>query len=248
MTDKMIPIRGYFKVERIIDGKVVDTYEDKNTVMARIPQLFAGMASGYYTENLDKYMIGCIAVGTGGTRLDTLDNEVPKLVRDNRTMLFSEFDFWNTPTQISEGQPPVSDKNKLVYQTSFNVPTRGDNGENTATPAPIEVQNEGATYPHTDWTPDNYRGTPAVLPEDGVIGTMSLQQNVIQYNIVMGQYAGNNDNDSARGYTEAGLYLKLNEDIYSTGNPLGTLFSMKTFPPQWKTSECSLRIEWKLFF
>lgn len=256
MNDKMTPIRGYFKIERIEDGKVVDTYEDKNTVMVRIPQLFAGTVSGNFTKKLEENVIGCLSLGTGGTRIDTLGNVVPKEVRSDRTMLFSEHDFWNTPTQIAEGQPHVADKYKWVYQTSFDVIAHGDLGHNTSFMSDIEVKNQGTTFPHTNWVPDNYRNTtpPASDPE-GLIGRMSLQQNVIQYEYTLGQFAGNADDDVAIPYTEAGMYLKLDADTKLDdfgdpiiGNPLGTLFSMKSFPEQWKNSTCSLRIEWKLFF
>ncbi len=256
MLDKLRPIRGYFKIEKIVEGEVVDTYEDKNTVMARIPQLFAGTVSGNFTQNLSEHVIGCFSLGTGGTRYDTLGNEVPKLVRDDRIMLFSEHDFWNTPTQIEEGQPEVIDKFKRVYQTSFNIINNGDLGHNTSFLTPIEVSNQGTTFPHTNWVPDNYRdySTPA-QDADGLIGRMSLQQNVIQYEYTLGQFAGNADDDIAIPYTEAGMYLKLNADTKLDGNddpilgnPLGTLFSMKAFPPQYKNSTCSLRINWKLFF
>ena len=250
MTDKLTPIRGYFKVDKIVDGEVVDTYEDNNTIMARIPQAFAGIASGYHTLNLEEYSIGCISFGTGGTRFDTLQNEVPKEVRNDRTMLFSEFDFWNTPTQIEQSQPTIPDKYKNVYQTSFGVVPKGDIGGNTAFMEAFNVSDEGSTFPHTDWVPDNYRGSPLGVADDrnGVVGAVSLQSNVIFYSVTMGQFAGNSDTDKAVAYTEAGLYLKLGKDVDAVGNPLGTLFSMKTFPPQWKNSTCSLKIEWKLFF
>lgn len=261
MIDKMRPIRGHFKVDKIVDGEVVDTYEDKNTVMARIPELYAGMVSGNYTQDLDLYSIGAIAIGTGGTRIDELGNEVPKIVRDTRSMLFSEHDFWNTPTQIAQDQPAVLDKNKLVYQTTFGVVPRGDTGQNTAFATPIEIKNEGTTYPHgpcvekptnPEWTPCDYRGPARAAASgeaaDGVTGEISLQANVIYYSVTIGQFTANNDDDSAIGYSEAGLYLKLGRDTEAEGNPLGTLFSMKTFPQQWKNSTCSLKIEWRLYF
>lgn len=262
MQDKMIPIRGYFKVDKVVDGEVVDTYEDKNTVMARIPQLFAGMASGNYTLNLQEYRIGCIALGTGGIRQDTLGNDVLKEVRDDRTMLFAEHDFWNTPIQEQEEQPVVFDKYKHVYQSSFDVIARGDLGLNTTYSTPIEVQNRGPIYPAgggpaLNWIPDPlvYRDDSILADEDQLSGAISLQQNMIEYTFTLGQFAGNAEDDTARGYSEAGLYLVYGADTKLDeagdpiiGNPLGTLFSMKTFPSQWKNSTCALKITWKLFF
>jgi len=251
MQDKMIPIKGYFKIEKIKDQKVIDTYEDKNTIMARIPELFAGMSSGYFQANLDKYTIGCIALGTGGSTIDTLGNEVPKAVRDNRQMLFSEYDFWNTPNQISQGQTPILDKNKYVYQLSFYNEPRGDLNQNISTSADLLLSNEGSTYPHTDWVPDTYRSTPYSYVTDnqhGLTGNMNLRQNAITYTFTLGQFTGNNSDNTAKAYTEAGLYFNLGKDADIIGKPLGTLFSMKTFPSQFKTSDCALRITWRLFF
>lgn len=258
MIDKMKPIKGYFKVDKIVDGEIVDTYEDKNTVMARIPQLYAGQASGKFKRDIDQYVIGCFALGTGGTRTDTLGNEVIKTVRDDRNMLFSEFDFWNTPTQITEGQPAVPDDKKLVHQVTFEVAPDGDNGLNPSFLQPWSRVNYGDNSVHTDWIPDPavYRNTvPPVDDDHAIVGEVSLQQNVIEYNITVGQFAANADNDNAIPYTEAGLYLKLGADSaldenneVIVGKPLGTLFSMKTFPAQWKNSTCSLKIQWKLFF
>ena len=43
MTERMQPIKGYFKVERFDEnGKLLETYEDFNKIMARVPELYAG--------------------------------------------------------------------------------------------------------------------------------------------------------------------------------------------------------------
>lgn len=241
MNDKFTPIEGYFKVDLIKDGKVIDSYEDKNTIMARIPELVAGRSCGFYTARPEECIIGTIALGTAGERTDAFGNKVPKIVRNTREMLFSELAFWNTDVE----DHIEFDRNKYVYQTTFIVPPKGDLGQNVSAATPLEIQNEGATYPHVDGVPTDYRLSPQPV-DNGLTGTISLRQNVVEYNFTLGQYAGNADDDSVINYNEAGLYL--GAQAQEDGNPLGLLFSMKAFPSQPKNSTCSLKITWKLFF
>ena len=80
MNDKMKPIKGYFKVEKINQyGEIIYEYEDKNTVMIRIPELLAGQVSGLYKKEVPNYTINTIALGTNGIFVDN-ENEMPKTV------------------------------------------------------------------------------------------------------------------------------------------------------------------------
>ncbi len=262
MQDKMTEIRGYFKVDSLDkNGKIISTYEDNNTVMARIPELFAGQASGLYVNDITNYVICTIALGTGGVKNDDLGNKIPKSVRDNRSMMFAEEAFWNISDVASDtGDPAVLVEESTVYQQTFAVNPTGDLGSNTAIFANCGLISNGSTLPFDTVTglPTSYVNRPYGAPpadNENIKVEIMNRGREIKYIFTVGQFAANSSTDTAIPYSEAAMYMKVNSDavLFSppavvTENPLGQLFSMKTFEPQYKNSTCSLRIEWSLFF
>ena len=88
MTDKCNTIRGYFKIESIKDGKVIDTFEQKNLIMDKARLTFAKyLANINNTPVIDKFVIGT----QGNIEGDLL---APKTdmngFTSDRQMLFSE--------------------------------------------------------------------------------------------------------------------------------------------------------------
>ncbi len=247
LVDKMIPIRGEFQIESIDkNGNVVEKYSDKNTIMARVPQLFAGQTSGLWKKDIAEYLIVTIALGTYGTEVTQLEDYAPKYVRNTRTNLFSENAFWNSSNPLA---PVILDNQKYVYQYTFNVVPFGDQGNNTASGAPTNYVNQGMNFPHTNWIPDGFRewATPSD-DMDKTAGTVAVKGNLVTYNLMIGQNTANDPVNIGEpvNYNEAGLYMQLNST--PEGNPLGTLFSMKTFPNIRKDDTCSIKIRWRLYF
>ncbi len=247
LNDKMIPIKGVFRIESVnSDGKVIDSFEDNNTIMARIPQLFAGQTSGLWKKDISDYIIVTIALGTYGSEVTQFEDSTPKHVKNTRTNLFSENAFWNGTNPLA---PVVLDDNKYVYQYTFSVPAWGDLGQSTAIGKPLEYVNQGMNYPHTNWIPNNYRSSST--PSDDMektIGTVGVKGNLVTYDMMVGQMIANNPSIPGQiiNYNEAGLYMKFGAT--DVGNPLGTLFSMKTFPNIKKDDTCSIKIQWRLYF
>ncbi len=269
MTDRLQPVRGYFKIEQIDkDGNTLSTYENQNTVMARIPELLAGQMSGLFTKDIRQYVIGCIALGTDGSYKDSNGEDIPKNVDDARTQMFSEHNFWDTKDKIQRNldffndgeplEPVIGDDKKRVYQMSFTVAPRGDRSQNPTSLKALQGNTQGCTIPY-DTTGDP-ADTPPVptyqpttytqqFPADVKSQFRGMNSNIgreIRYNFTLDVDAGNNPNNTPVGYNEAALYLVL--DAAEDGNPLGQLFSMKTFKPVYKDNTCALRIEWNLFF
>ncbi len=247
LVDKMIPIKGEFQIESIDkDGNIIDSYKDQNTIMTRVPQLFAGQTSGLWKKDIAEYLIVTIAIGTNGTEVTQLGDYTPKYVRNTRTNLFSENAFWNSTNPLA---PTLQDNQKYTYQFTFSVVPWGDQGKSTASGAAVDYVNQGMNYPHTAWIPDKFRES-ATPPDDidKTVGTIAVKGNLVTYNLMIGQNVANDPIITGEpvNYNEAALYMQL--DSTPNGNPLGTLFSMKTFPNIRKDDTCSIKIRWRLFF
>ena len=254
----MQEIKGYFKIEHIKpNGEIESTYEDFNTVMVRIPTLMASMISGSKRAFLPYFHIHAFAIGTDGTFQNDFGDDIPKTVSKERTQMFSEENFWRSQVPDS----PEFKKNeelKRVYQRTFEAPPVADTGGNPATMRELFGGNQGSTLPHTDFHPTEYRGplnwSGGVYDGSYLRVEQSNLNTEIIYVMEVGQKVANKPNNALVKYNEAALYLKLgaNESSQSfdpdTGNPLGELFSMKTFPLQRKSTDCAIRITWKLYF
>lgn len=96
MTDTFNGIRGYFKIEAIKDGKVIDTFEKHNLIMDEARNIFAKMLANINGQPVvDKFVLGnCGHVGADANDPSAGDILVPKGETDgftsDRTMLFAE--------------------------------------------------------------------------------------------------------------------------------------------------------------
>jgi len=276
-TSKMKPIKGYFKVERLDkDGKILSTYEDYNTIMARVPALYAGLAAGMLNKDVQDFCINSVALGTAGTEFDGYGNEIPKMVSDDRVQLFSEENFWNDYSNKLNGKPTLDIHQQVTQRTWEPIPY-ADTSSDTSTPKVMSGGNQGQTFPIETTIDENntftclengktyskipekisntrtkYRSPVDITkPEETLNVQVSYEGNTVTFIIEMGQYMGNYDSDEYKAYTEAALYMRYlenNSDSLCSGDTLGQLFSMKTFPPQYKNSSCTIRIVWKLYF
>ena len=228
-------VKGYFKIESIDEnGNVIESYEDHNKIVVWVYHSFADAVYGYTPPDVDDCRIQAVALGTDGVdeynNLRSIDNEQKKL--------YSETNFWDTPDYNGE------EWNAYVYQATFTKPSTND-------PHYAYKTNEGTTYPA--WSlgnPKDYRGV-AYNSEDSLEGCLSIrrsyQNKIIHQEIYLGKLAGNGHPmwEQSPEFSEAALYMP---EGTTTGDSLGTMFSMKTFPKMKKSEYCVIKITWDLDF
>jgi len=96
MTDTFKGVRGYFKIESIKDGKVIDSFEQHNLIMDEARKIFAKLLANINGQPVvDKFVMGnCGHVGADANDPSAGDILVPKSEIDgftsDRTMLFAE--------------------------------------------------------------------------------------------------------------------------------------------------------------
>ena len=79
-----LPVEGLFKIDTVLDGKIVDTYEQKNKIMntARVAMARNMTGKVNVTSPINKIILG--NMGSAATILDPID------FLSNRTSLFAE--------------------------------------------------------------------------------------------------------------------------------------------------------------
>jgi len=96
MVDTFKGISGYFKIESIKDGKVIDSFEQHNLIMDEARNIFAKLLANINGQPVvDKFVMGnCGHVGADANDPSAGDILVPKSEADgftsDRTMLFAE--------------------------------------------------------------------------------------------------------------------------------------------------------------
>ena len=236
LTEK-IPklVQGHFKIELIDEktGEILKKHEDNNKILIWVYRYFAESVFGLNPPDIDDFRIQAFSLGTSG--------EYPlgggtKPIDINQEQLFSEYNFWN-----DDLIPP---EESYVYQVTFDKPS-SENFEY------VQKLNEGATWPHQNGIPLNYRGTPLNYEDEleaGVSIKRGFSNGILSQEIYIGKLAGNGHPawGSTVTYSEAALYMPLGKT--DKGDSLGTIFSMKTFPGMPKSESCVIRIQWDLDF
>ena len=262
VTENMIPTRGEFTIETYdVNDNLIDTYNDNNRILARVPFNFSCMSygtgcNGFGDEwpddiNLDDFKIGTLAIGTDGIDV----NGDIKVIECNRNMLYSEQNLWiaqSTSTITSQ----IDDMNKYVYQTTFDTQANGTTDPEKMIGA--VKTSEGPSFP---WDiPNNlpayYRSIPdgangLLLEDTSMTVSSNHQELILKYEFTLGQFAGNGIWEYAPAFSEAALYMRYEPKDQTSnidGKPLGSMFSMKTFPKQYKTEACYFRIKWNIIF
>lgn len=238
MKDTYNIVNGYFKIESFdLEGNLISSYEDKNQIMDNVPELFSSVVAGADTITSEDLKVTCIALGTDGIVDRNLTLDVPKTVDPSRTRLFAEENFWANGNTGND-----DDMYRYVYQATF------DAGDPTETLTLATNLNEGTTYPATGNVPDSYRGETTGAPVISLTTKTSKVGTTIDFEFELGQLTGNGLGSwtLSPAFSEAALYMDYLSD--ETGNPLGSVFSMKTFPHHFKTEGCILKLSWTLVF
>jgi len=252
---------GYFKVECIKDGKVVDVFEDHNTIMMSARRSMAEIFLN--RKNIDKNIqfANRFVIGTEGCTFSeyTPKSEQTGFNKDKlHQCLYSE----QPVITVTEGSNADLRKWDIVkYYNKYYRYTGEDkvlpitdtaiNGEDfVQTSKPyyynINFSLEGNTYDGTNLTigasKDNRCGCTVSIPED--VSEDILKQTICQFVFTIPKSQANNQHNASEAgfnsevslFTEAGLYVN------------GRLFSMKTFPAKVKDDTTELKITWRIIF
>lgn len=255
---------GYFKIECIKDGKVIDSFEDHNTIMhsARrsMAEIFLNRA------NNGKQFANRFVLGTeGGTSTEYIPKtEAMGFSKDKPSQrIYAEDGF----IQVVEGSRTLNKFCVIQYKNKWyrylgetkSVAINDDTVRNTdlfvnvSKPYWYEI-----TFDYSDKTKyvigtdsnnvatgdslSNRCSVQVSLPTDGK--TDILDQSICQFVFYIPKSEANGQHTpSDTGYssnislfTEAGLYVN------------GRLFSMKTFPAKVKDDTTEVQITWRIIF
>ena len=234
-------VEGRFKIELFdhTQNKVIQSFEETNMIMNPVAELYSHMAS--HTEDvyspplqITDFNIIAFALGTDGLNAD----ETPKDIDPTWTQLNSERRFWTEGPSHNDG-----DMKKYVYQVTF------EQDSHDGTEHDCLVQNEGGTFPvDASGQPLYYREVISGVDSVKMLASSTYSNNIITFKFHLGQFAGNGCPDwtLAPTFSEAALYMR--RGATTSGDSLGTIFSMKTFPKMPKTDSCSIKVEWILDF
>jgi len=151
MIDKYKNIKGYFKIDVIKDGKIIDTFEKENLIMDDARYTFAKyLANINNTPVIDRFVLGTegnVGAGTPNSDLLAPKTDVDGFV-SSRQMLFSEAtgtkgvnyeDILFTVTGVSGDTVTANDGLSTVKCTV----------DNTSVIYEITIANESANGPGT---------------------------------------------------------------------------------------------------
>lgn len=252
---------GYFKVECIKDGQVIDVFEDHNTIMKSARRSMAEIFLN--RKNVDKNVkfANRFVIGTeGGTTSDYLPKSEQVGFNKNKLQqcLYSE----QPVITVSEGSNADLRKWDIVKYYSKYYRYCGEDGavlisdaninsdKFIATSKPynygvdfsLETDTTSNTNLATGTSKTNRCSCTVSLPED--VSPDILNQTVCQFVFIIPKNQANsqhnaNDvgfNSEISIFTEAGLYVN------------GRLFSMKTFPAKVKDDTTELKVTWRIIF
>lgn len=252
---------GYFKVECIKDGKVIDIFEDHNTIMRSARRSMAEIFLN--RKNIDKNVqfANRFVIGTEGCTFSeyTPKSEQTGFNKDKlHQCLYSE----QPVVTVTEGSDADLHKWDIVkyynkyyrYCEEDAVVTITDSLINSEKFIPtvkpyyydINFSLETDTFNNTNLaigaSRDNRCSCMVSLPED--VSPDILNQTICQFVFTIPKNQANNQhnvndagfNSEISLFTEAGLYVN------------GRLFSMKTFPAKVKDDTTELKVTWKIIF
>jgi hypothetical protein len=240
---------GYFKVECIKDGKVVDIFEDHNTIMMSARRSMAEIFLN--RKNLDKNIqfANRFVIGTEGS---TISEYIPKSEQSgfNKDKLHQCLYSEQPIVVVSTSNTNNLHKWDIVRYNNKYYRYTGEDKTLSITDTVIGTEDfmqvskpyyydvnfslEGNTYNGTNLaigiSKDNRCGCTVSMPEDVSKDILKHQANKQHSASEVGF------NSEISLFTEAGLYVN------------GRLFSMKTFPSKVKDDTTELKITWRIIF
>lgn len=251
---------GYFKVECIKDGKVIDVFEDHNTIMRSARRSMAEIFLNRKNTDKNLQFANRFVIGTEGS---TTTDYIPKSEQTGFNKNKLQQCLYSEQPVITVSKGSNADLHKWDVVKYYNKYYRysGDDGVVSISDAiiaekfieagkpyyyGIDFSLKGDTTSNTNLaigTSKNNRCSCTVsLPED--ISPDILNQTICQFVFTIPKNQANsqhnaNDvgfNSEISIFTEAGLYVN------------GRLFSMKTFPAKVKDDTTELKVTWRIIF
>ena len=252
---------GYFKVECIKDGKVIDIFEDHNTIMRSARRSMAEIFLN--RKNLDKNIqfANRFVIGTEGSTISeyTPKSEQTGFNKDKlHQCLYSE----QPVVTVTEGGDADLHKWDIVRYNNKYYRYTGEDKTLSITDTVIGTEDftqvskpyyydvnfslEGNTYNGTNLaigtSKDNRCSCTVSMPED--VSPDILNQTICQFVFTIPKNQANKQHSASEVgfnseislFTEAGLYVN------------DRLFSMKTFPAKVKDDTTELKVTWKIIF
>lgn len=251
---------GYFKVECIKDGKVIDVFEDHNTIMRSARRSMAEIFLN--RKNIDKNIqfANRFVIGTEGSTISDytpkseqtgfdknkdpqcLYSEQPvKQVANGTTIALKKWDvvkYDGKYYRYSDIDASVVITDAIIAEKFIEAGKPYYYGIDFS----LEQNTSNNTNLAVGTSKDNRCRCTVSLPEDVSPGV--LNQTVCQFVFVIPKNQANsqhnaNDvgfNSEISIFTEAGLYVN------------GRLFSMKTFPAKVKDDTTELKVTWRIIF
>jgi len=228
----MKPVEGYFTIEALRDGEVVDTFESSNKIMISSKKIMAYTMMGTGLEGSANPPISTVVLGTAGYADGNL--LVPKSFDYTKTNLFSE------------------DAGTAGGITG----TAGDTWPITWDPSlPATIPGLANTYTVID---EGYTTNPNLAAPSGDASYVQVTTDTdgINYTITY-TFTIHNGNangkaadlsDKAIAWTEAALYVHWDRNLAVEPKQLGEIFAMRTFPAKIKDNATSFKITWKVIF
>lgn len=252
---------GYFKVECIKDGKVIDIFEDHNTIMRSARRSMAEIFLN--RKNLDKNIqfANRFVIGTEGSTISeyTPKSEQSEFNKDKlQQCLYSE----QPVVTVTKGGNADLHKWDIVRYNNKYYRYTGEDKTLSITDTVIGTEDftqvskpyyydinfslEADTSNNTNLaigtSKDNRCGCTVSMPED--VSPDILNQTICQFVFTIPKNQANKQHSASEVgfnseislFTEAGLYVN------------GRLFSMKTFPAKVKDDTTELKVTWKIIF
>lgn len=252
---------GYFKVECIKDGKVIDIFEDHNTIMRSARRSMAEIFLN--RKNLDKNIqfANRFVIGTEGS---TISEYTPKSEQSgfNKDKLHQCLYSEQPVVTATEGGDADLHKWDIVRYNNKYYRYTGEDKTLSITDTVIGTEDftqvskpyyydvnfslEGNTYNGTNLaigtSKDNRCSCTVSMPED--VSPDILNQTICQFVFTIPKNQANKQHSASEVgfnseislFTEAGLYVN------------DRLFSMKTFPAKVKDDTTELKVTWKIIF
>lgn len=243
MLDKFDSLKGYFLVQSIKDGKVVDEYEDHNFIMAPARISMAELFIRAKNRRINKLRLG--TCGTLGNDTYSSINETNGFSKE-RTCLYSDsVKTVNIGSSVTIRTGEIIEVQGSNYQYTKNSKGNAETIKSLTASVLSEKFTllEDPIYNYDinvkEYSDVSFSGEKnyAAGTDSNVYIEYKADSTEIKYTFQLATSAGNGQTSRNQTFfSEAGIYIN------------GRLFCMKCFPSKLKDEATTLKIIWKIIF
>lgn len=237
MIEVFDSLKGYFCIQRIKDGKVIDQYEDHNYIMVPARKSMAELFVGAKQDRITSLRLGYAGF---------LNDQYNPITESNgfsreRECLYTDYETKLIGDQITIKPCEIIKVSNILYrfkgstEEAFTVTNANLNSKFNEFEAPLV---DPVVIVAKRYTDSVFNGTTnyAQDPTKGGIYITYENDTTVQYTFEV---------PSSEGNTQFGNYSLINEAcIYINGR----IFCMKCFPSKLKDDSTTLKIIWKIIF